>query len=287
MKYDDQSIQRFVEQLKESQTDRDVQVACQEIKLAVIERWTNENSRRRPMSDIRKAVRKAFPAKGGKSPHEAVPFPYFFVDSGKGNIARWEHLAIKHLREEWNTKAAKTTGAAEVVKTNLTTDSVLNSLELTADERESVKQAVGDTDAKEWIKQAIMQRAKTVNKLRESLNADWSSMPSEALMNDKRYRTNSAACRELASRAVRVIKQWNYDHPEQKWCITNKLISELTGVTVKAIAKAVEGMDTESYNQGQGLTPIVNRMVRTEVGEPSEVMSLDKVTGVDGSERDY
>ena len=50
-------------------------------------------------------------------------------------------------------------------------------------------------------------------------------------MNEKKYQTNSAACRELVSRAVRVVKQWNYDHPEQKWCITNKLISELTGIT--------------------------------------------------------
>lgn len=46
-------------------------------------------------------------------------------------------------------------------------------------------------------------------------------------------------------------------------------------------------MDNESYNQGQGLSPVVNRMVRAAVGEPSEVMSLVKVTGLEGSERDY
>jgi hypothetical protein len=85
----------------------------------------------------------------------------------------------------------------------------------------------------------------------------------------------------LVSRAVRVVKQWNYDHPEHKWCVTNKLISELTGITVKAIAKAVEGMDNESYNKGQGLEPVHNRLTRADVGEPSKVMSIKNLLGVD------
>jgi hypothetical protein len=127
-----------------------------------------------------------------------------------------------------------------------------------------------------------MQRANAINKLRESLDEDWETIPSETLMNDKKYRTNSGACRELVSRAVRVVKRWNYDHPEHKWCITNKLISELTGITVKAIAKAVEGMDNESYNKGQGLEPVINRLTRASVGEPKEVMSIKDVLGVDG-----
>jgi hypothetical protein len=132
-----------------------------------------------------------------------------------------------------------------------------------------------------------MQRANAINKLRESLDEDWASIPSEVLMNDKKYRTNSGACRELVSRAVRVVKQWNYDHPEHKWCVTNKLISELTGITVKAIAKAVEGMDNESYNKGQDLEPVINRLTRAAVGEPKEVMGIAKVTGIEGSEVNY
>ncbi|MEO8893514.1 MAG: hypothetical protein ABI417_18660 [Coleofasciculaceae cyanobacterium] len=132
-----------------------------------------------------------------------------------------------------------------------------------------------------WTKQAVIQRANTINKLRESLDADWSSIPSESLMTDSKYRTNSAARRELVSRAVRTIQNWNHDHPENKWCITNKLISELSGVTVKAIARIIEGMDIESYNQGQELEPVVNRLTRAAVGEPSEVMSLKDVLGVE------
>jgi hypothetical protein len=59
------------------------------------------------------------------------------------------------------------------------------------------------------------------------------------------------------------------------------LISELTGITVKAIAKAVEGMDNESYNKGQGLEPVINRLTRAAVGQPKEVMSIKDVLGVD------
>ncbi|NER98922.1 MAG: phage tail assembly protein [Symploca sp. SIO1B1] len=104
---------------------------------------------------------------------------------------------------------------------------------------------------------------------------------SDELMNDKRYRTNPNASRELASRAVRAIKHWNYSQPEHKWCITNKLISELTGVTPKAIAKVVEGMGIDDYNTMQGLTPVANRMTKAAVGSISEVVSIAEVLGID------
>jgi hypothetical protein len=46
-------------------------------------------------------------------------------------------------------------------------------------------------------------------------------------------------------------------------------------------------MDNESYNKGQGLKPVINRLTRVAVGEPKEVMSLANVTGVEGSEVNY
>jgi hypothetical protein len=268
---------------------------CETIKNIVVEGYPNTpDSRKMPMAAIRKAVRDRFPAK--QTTNQDASFPYYFTTSEKGNIPRWEHLAIKYLSDKENQKneqieteikAATETEIDVEVESEPTPLELLEVFELTDDESEIIKQAVGDTDVKEWVKQAIMQRAKAINKLRESLDADWELIPSEVLMNDKRYRTNSGACRELVSRAVRVIKAWNHDHPEQKWCITNKLISELTGITVKAIARAVEGMDIDSYNKNQDLSPVVNRMVRVAVGEPSQVMSLAKVTSVEGSEQDY
>ena len=285
MKYTPQSIPTFISRLESAKSESEIQQACQEIKLAVANKWANSSTRRKPMSEIRKAVRDRFPVKPVLDKSEAE-FPYYFTDSGKGHVNRWEHLAIKHLSEkDYNPKTdwsdVEVKPEVEEVKPVITADVSLESLGLSDEELAAVNQAVGDADIKEWVKQAIMQRANAINKLRESLDEDWASIPSETLMNDKKYRTNSGACRELVSRAVRVVKQWNYDHPEHKWCLTNKLISELTGITVKAIAKAVEGMDNESYNKGQGLEPVINRLTRAAVGQPKEVMSIKDVLGVD------
>jgi hypothetical protein len=291
MKYTPQSIPTFISHLESAKSESEIQQGCQEIKEAVANRWANSSTRRKPMSEIRKAVRDHFPTKPVDSDNEAE-FPYYFTDSGKGRAKRWEHLAIKHLSEkeynpqtDWSDVEVKE--EVEEVKPVITTDVSLESLGLSDEELAAVKQAVGDADIKEWLKQAIMQRANAINKLRESLDEDWETIPSDTLMNDKKYRTNSGACRELVSRAVRVVKQWNLDHPEHKWCLTNKLISELTGITVKAIAKAVEGMDNESYNKGHGLEPVINRLTRAAVGEPSKVMSVARVTGAEGTEKDY
>ncbi|NER45853.1 MAG: hypothetical protein F6J92_04030 [Symploca sp. SIO1A3] len=158
---------------------------------------------------------------------------------------------------------------------------IFSEVGLEGDELAAVRRALGDADIKEWIKQAMLQRAKAINALHERLNEDLSLVPSDELMNDKKYRTNPNASRELASRAVRAIKDWNYHQPEHKWCITNKLISELTGVTPKAIAKVVAGMGIEDYNAMQGLTPVVNRMIKAAVGSISEVVSIAEVLGVD------
>ena len=67
----------------------------------------------------------------------------------------------------------------------------------------------------------------------------------------------------------------------------NCALTASISVTVKAIAKAVEGMDNESYNKGQDLEPVINRMTRAAVGEPSKLMSIARVTGAEGTEKDY
>ena len=283
MKYSPSMIPQFIARLEQATKEQEIQSACHEIKSAVVERWDNESTRRKPMSEIRKAVRERFPVKVVDAEIEAE-FPYSYTASGKRrdqskNIPnhRLEHLAIKHLSEEWNVKP-------EVVKPEV---DILNEVGLTNDEVEQVKKALGESDVREWVRQAIMQRANAINNKKAVMDEDLSEVPSEILMNEKKYRTNPTAARELVNRAVRVVKQWNHDHPDQKWCITNKLIGELTGVTVKAIAKAVEGMDLESYNKTHDLTPVVNRMVKGSVGEASQVMSIANVTGIEATEENY
>jgi hypothetical protein len=293
MKYEPSLIPQFIARLEQATKEQEIQSACHEIKSAVAERWDNESTRRKPMSEIRKAVRERFPVKVVDAEIEA-DFPYFHTASVKRrdvkkNILnhRLEHLAIKHLSEEWNAKPEVV--EPEVVKSETVKPEVdiLDEVGLTSDEVEQVKKALGESDVREWVRQAIMQRASAINNKKAVMDEDLSEVPSEVLMNEKRYRTNPTAARELVNRAVRVVKQWNLDHPDQKWCITNKLIGELTGVTVKAIAKAVEGMDLEGYNKTHDLTPVVNRMVKGSVGEASQVMSITNVTGIEGTEENY
>lgn len=280
MKYEASMIPQFISRLEQASSEQEIQTVCLEIKSSVAERYLNENSRRKPMSEIRKAVRERFPSQGGKSPQESAPYPYFFTNSGKGRVERWEHLAIKHLSEEWNKKPESESEieSKEVVKHEL---DIFSQVGLNTEELETVKQALGDTDVKEWLKQAVLQRANTINALRDRLEEDLSIVPSQTLMEDKKYRTNPVACRELTSRAVRAIKAFNAQSPEHRWCITNKLISELTGNTVKAIAKAVEGMDIDSYNQAMALQPVHNRLTKAAIGDVKAVVSIKDVLGVD------
>jgi hypothetical protein len=285
-------IPEFIKKLEKAKSESAIAKACQQMKDTVDKIFDKAEGRRdtRSMAAIRKAVNERFPTQPVND-EVASAFPYYFTDRGVGKINRLEHLAIKYLKDDRNPQTdwsdVEVKPEVEEVKPVITADVSLESFGLSDEELAVVNQAIGDADVREWVKQAIMQRANAINKLRESLDEDWASIPSEVLMNDKKYRTNSGACRELVNRAVRVIKQWNYDHPEHKWCLTNKLISELTGITVKAIAKAVEGMDNESYNKGQDLEPVINRLTRAAVGEPKEVMSIAKVTGTEGSEVNY
>ena len=268
-----------------AKNEADVQSACSYIKQAVVDSYPDTpNSRKKPMNSIREAIRERYPALKGKSPHEGAPFPYYFTDAGKGRVERWEHLAIKYLKEDWNLKDDWVEEKSDTITPSPLTETsfdIFTEVGLEGDELAAVKQAIGDDDVNEWIKLALLQRAKAINALRERFDEDLSMVSSQELMTDNRYRTNPNASRELASRAVRAIKNWNYNQPEHKWCITNKLISELTGVTPKAIAKVVEGMGIDDYNTMQGLTPVVNRMTKAAVGSIKDVVSIVDVLGVD------
>ena len=99
------AMPEFNEAIASAESSEQIKVACLQIKQAVFDSYPDTpNSRRNPMSSIRKAVRDKYPAQSGKSPHEDVPFPYYFTDTGKGGVERWEHLAIFYLVEDWNLK---------------------------------------------------------------------------------------------------------------------------------------------------------------------------------------
>lgn len=277
-------LPEFFEEITFAQSEDDIRSACETFKRVVSECYPDTpDSRRRPMSEVRKAIRERFPAK--ESTDLNAPFPYFFTEDGKGGNKRWEHLAIKHLKEEWNPQKdwsdiENPSETTEVINTGAELN-IFDQVGLSDEDLAIVKEAIGDADIKEWVRQAMLQRANAINALRDRLDEDLSIVPSEDLMTNKKYRTNPVACRELTSRAVRAIKSYNAQAPEHKWCITNKLISELTGNTVKAIARAVEGMDLESYNKSMDLQPVHNRLTKAAIGDIKEVVSIKDILGVD------
>jgi hypothetical protein len=262
----------------------DIQKACEDIKKAVMSCYPDTPaSRRNPMSEIRKEIKEKYQTQENKSELDAV-FPYFFTNSGKGNVPRLEHLAIKYLNEEWNAKSnwsdtseKKDSESVEVANNSA---NILDRVELTPEELQFIQEAIGDEDVNGWVKKALIQQAKIEKALKERKTEDLSTIPSETLMTDNKYRTSPQACRELTNRAVRAIKAFNTKSPEYRWCITNKLISELTGNTVKAIAKAVEGMDIDSYNQSMELQPVDNRLTKATIGDVKKNVSIKDILGI-------
>ncbi len=68
----------------------------QKLAVAVVEQiresYEEPNSRRAPLSKVRKAVLEAFP----DTETQEHPWQYF-TNKGKGNIERYQHLALKYL----------------------------------------------------------------------------------------------------------------------------------------------------------------------------------------------
>ena len=301
-----QEMPTFLGLIESAKTEKDIVSACASIKKAVVATYPRTpDSRRNPMREIREAIRVRYPAVGGKSNHESVPFPYYFTKNGKGNIERWEHLAIKHLSEEWN--PGKEPERTEPVKPVEPTESLvkefaepveldqeesksvllLATLGLSDEELEGVQNAIASSGLSEleWLKKAVIGRAKQQTAIRkwQGNGDELATVSSEELMNDSRYRTNPNVCHELTSRAVRALKDWNYQNPENKLCVTNNLISELTGNTPKAIVKVTERMDLEGYNQAQQLTPVKNRLVKQRLGIDSftRIISIKDYLGIE------
>jgi hypothetical protein len=280
-----EKLPEFTDVITRATKESDIQKACEEIKESVVASYPEKvSSRKQPMTEIRKAVREMYPAQENAVEEEAK-FPYYFTDSGKGKQPRLEHLAIKYLKEEWNSKKDWSDVQPQTEENNVNTvnseTDLINQIDLSDEELETIKNAIGDKDVKEWIKKALIQQAKIDNALNERKSEDLSIVPSENLMTDNKYRTNPLACRELTNRAVRTIKTFNSKFPEHRWCITNALISEITGNTVKAIAKAIEGMGVEDYNKMMGLSPVNNRITKAAIGDIKKNVSIEDVLGID------
>ncbi|NER45851.1 MAG: hypothetical protein F6J92_04020 [Symploca sp. SIO1A3] len=88
-----EAMPTFLGLIDTSKNEEDILSACSYIKQAVLESYPDTPpSRRNPMTEIREAIRERYPVKRTKK--QNAQYPYYFTDTGKGRVERWEHLAI-------------------------------------------------------------------------------------------------------------------------------------------------------------------------------------------------
>lgn len=244
----------------------------------IINKYPNLNSRKNPLQDVRKAVSEAFP-----STEKQTSQNQYFTDTGKGNIPRYDHLALKFLTfstEDWNALGDETRlqyqeKLTELTQSNQITSFSLSSmnieqLELDSETQECVLKALNHSGKTlpEFIQQACKVYANTINGKQKVADTDLTNVLTKDLIdvNNNDYKTHPRKIEELTLRAISAIQKHNDMSTEinQKWFISGTAISELTGSRVQAINEVLKKRKTmlDDHHLKHGLTPYTNRRGR-------------------------
>ncbi|HYX14897.1 MAG TPA: hypothetical protein VE944_11135 [Nostoc sp.] len=230
----------------------------QKLAVAVVEQiresYEEPNSRRTPLSKVRKAVLEAFPDT------ETQEHSYqYFTNKGKGNIERYQHLALKYLTlsaEEWDavgdearqhwkaqqqdSKPEQEIETIQPVQTTLD-DMNISQLQLDADTQAVVEAAIAHSGISlaDFVRKACQVYAKTITGKVKQFSEDLTAVSTEELKSDT-YKTHPGRAEELTRRAIYALEVHNNNCTEksQKWMITQTAIQSLTGskpATIKAI----------------------------------------------------
>lgn len=234
----------------------------QKLAVAVVEQiresYEKPNSRKTPLSEVRKAVLEAFP----DTETQEHPWQYF-TNKGKGNIERYQHLALKYLtlsseewdaigdenRQEWkaqrqaeNPELQQEIEAVESTEKQIILDDMnISQLQLDADTAEMVESAIAHSGITlaDFVRKACQVYAKTITGKVKQFSEDLTAVSTEELKSDT-YKTHPGRAEELTRRAIYALEIHNNNCTEksQKWMITQTAIQSLTGskpATIKAI----------------------------------------------------
>lgn len=234
----------------------------QKLAVAVVDRireyYQEPNSRKNPLSKVRKAVLAAYP----DTETQEHPWQYF-TNKGKGNIERYQHLALKYLTlstEEWDAvgdearqqwKAQQQTEKSELQqeieavesteKQIILDDMNISQLQLDADTQAVVEAALAHSGITlaDFVRRACQVYAKTITGKVKQFSEDLTAVSTEELKSDT-YKTHPGRAEELTRRAIYALEIHNNNCTEksQKWMITQTAIQSLTGskpATIKAI----------------------------------------------------
>ena len=202
----------------------------------------DENKIKRPRAALRKAISAAFPESQTAKPG------YYFTKAGKGEVERFEHLALwyattnkarweessdearaeyfaslkpfenaEQLPEQLPEQPTEQQPETQTIEQQPETQTVditkmtIESLNLDTETQQIVKEAIAQSGMSlpEFLQQSCKVYAKTITGKTRKHDEDLSNVNTEILRNDKTYGTHPGRANELVKRAVRAIKHHN------------------------------------------------------------------------------
>ncbi|MDF5714913.1 MAG: hypothetical protein PUP93_13770 [Rhizonema sp. NSF051] len=256
--------------------DKAIEGLAKGVVAEIIATYTAPTSRKTPLAAVRKAVEIAFPS----TKKQTSDYQYF-SKSGKGNVPRYEHQALRYLtlpKEDWDAlgdtareEYLEMKESVQMEPTNQLNKSTLSNmhisqLEFDDETRLLVTDALVNSQKTlaEFVTQACKVYAKTVNG-RAKADTDLSTVPTSELLDTEinQYKTHPKKIEELTRRAIKAITTHNDKSAEtdQKWFLSATAINGLTGSRVQSVNKILEDYKSmvDAHNDKHGLTAYTNR----------------------------
>ncbi|OUL23821.1 hypothetical protein BV378_20625 [Nostoc sp. RF31YmG] len=307
--------QELAQKLQGIKTESKIQKLAVAVVDQIRETYTEPNSRKTPLSKVRKAVLATFP----DTETQEHPWQYF-TNKGKGNIERYQHLALKYLTlssEEWDTvgnearqqwKAQQQAQQTEqeqaqepeqepqqqpeIPQPAQTTldDMNISQFKLDSETQQMVENAIAHSgmNLADFVRRACQVYAKTVTGKLGQYESDLTTVPTEDLLSSPTYKTHPGRAEELTRRAIYALETHNNNCTEknQKWMITQTAIQALTGskpATIKAILEKYKTR-IDDHNGKHEIsikeTPYQNRKAGRKIDEEINLAEIVP-TGID------
>lgn len=261
-----------------------IQTLCVEVIEKIRLKYPTEpNSRRTPLSTVRKVLLSTFPDTTTQE------FSYqYFTNKGKGNVKRYQHLALKFLTlstEEWDSlgnEARQQWKANQEIKPEVKPeveteinieDMEINQLGLDEDTQQLVSDAIAHSGISlaDFIRKSCTIYATTLLGRAKQKGDDLSGVSTEDLLSSDKYKTHPGRAEELTSRAITALENYNNNCTEkgQKWHVNQTAIQVLTGSKPATIKKILEQykIRIDTHNSKHELKPLDNRKSGVKISD--------------------
>lgn len=287
--------QELVKKLQRVKDESKIQKLASAVIDQIREYYQLPNSRKTPLSTVRKVVLAAYP----DTETQEHPWQYF-TNKGKGNIERYQHLALKYLTlstEEWDAvgnetrqqwkaqqeaqKPEQEPQSVEPAQQPITlNDMNISQLQLDAETQQMVESAIAHSGMSlaDFVRRACQVYAKTVTGKHGQYESDLTAVLTEELLKSATYRTHPGRAEELTRRAIYALETHNNNCTEksQKWMVTQTAIQSLTGskpATIKAILERYQTR-LDDHNSKHELNPYDNRKPGRKIDDEIDLATL-------------